>query len=698
MSSLQNEIFNFIKTYNKPARLKKIYSFFKRIPSKEIDRSLSFLVKEDKIKELKGQRYTVLRKPQMIKGRLSLYREGFGFVDPLEGGQGIYIPSGFQGFALPGDIVECSLMKGRGKTRGKVETILQRGNKKIVARVHKKKNEWIACPIDKFIRAEFKLSSRETIKFNESDYIVLEVGLTPSPKNIPPVRVVENLGQGKQADLELVIRKYDFPLQFPEDVLQESRDIPEAIPFEEIKQRTDLRNQNCFTIDGEDAKDFDDAVAVQKVDGNFRLFVHIADVAHYVKPKSLIDRFAYQKATSVYFPHTCLPMLPEKLSNNLCSLKPNVERLTMTCEMLINQKGDVYEYSIYPSIIQSKARLTYRIAQRIIDNDTESIKDYPHVHQSLQNMKALTDILIKKRYRRGSIDFDLPEAKIIFDEAGTPIEIEKSARLLSHRMIEEFMILANETVARYMEQSPLRSIYRVHEPPNPDKVRDFQKFITLLGINIKSRNHSEFFQKVIKVIEGRSEETLVNYLILRTMAIAKYASHNIGHFGLGSSCYTHFTSPIRRYADLTLHRLLKAVLEKKTHSVKAITENLDQICDHTTEQSTKADEAEREVILLHQLQLISKETGNIFEGIITNITNKEMYIELSDNLVKGYIPLSEIEGDRYKKDPTRFEIKGRREKKAFRMGERILARLMEVDLANRRAKFQLVGKSTAQSG
>ncbi len=694
---MKTEILKFLKKYNSPVKLKKIYKYFKNLDKKEVDKLLALLLEEGAILKISKRKFIVTRQRNYIIGKLTLYKQGFGFVDPLQGGKGIYIPSKYTGYALNGDIVSCYVLQRRGKIEGRIEKIIERGINKIVGRVIKKHRLFYVKPADNKIKFVFKLDIKDSIKVRDGDYVVIQINFEPSPYKLPSVKVVENLGEaGTHLDIELIIRKYDLIAQFPERIRVELEKIPDKISEAEIRNRIDLRDQLCFTIDGEDAKDFDDAVAIHKLPGNrYKLFVHIADVSYYVKQDSLIDRIAYKKGTSVYFPDRCIPMLPEKLSNGICSLNPYEDRLTVTCEMVINESGDVESWKIYESIINSKARLTYKIAQQIIDNDNKARKKFPYVVNSLIEMMELTEILKYKKQKKGSIDFDLPEPEFILDENGAPISITKSERLLTHRLIEEFMIIANETVATFMYNSGVPSIYRVHEPPNSEKVMNFISFLKFLGINIGTKRITpKLFQRITKKVEGRPEENLVNYLMLRTMAVAKYSPNNIGHFGLASKCYTHFTSPIRRYADLTLHRLLKLVMHKKftPKRVKYWESHLDEICQNVTNKSIKAEEAEREVVELKQLQFISRETGNIFEGVITNITEKEVYIELIDTLIKGFIPLSEIKDDYYIVDSKRYQIVGKHKKKIFRIGDRIIVRLLDVDIEKRSAKFKLIRK------
>ncbi|WP_345782589.1 ribonuclease R [Desulfurobacterium pacificum] len=554
-------------------------------------------------------------------------------------------------------------------------------------------------PEDKRIRYDVLLTHEDCKKVEDGDYVVVEIVSYPSETRGPVGKVIENLGKkGAKLDIELIIRKFDLPVEFPPEVLEEAEKIPEKVTEKEIKDRVDLRDQLCFTIDGETAKDFDDAVAIEKLpNGNYKLFVHIADVSHYVKPGSALDLEAYKRGTSVYFPDRCIPMLPEKLSNGICSLNPGVDRLTFTCEMEINKKGIVIDYKIYESVIHSKARLTYTIAQKIIDGDEEAQKQFPHVVEPLKHMYELAQILHRKRYKRGSLDFDLPEPVVVLNAEGEPVDIYKAERLWSHRIIEEFMIVANETVAEYMFWTDYPSIYRVHESPDREKLQEFLNFVRSLGIRVpavKNDIQPKLLQKILEQVEGKPEEKLVNYLMLRTMARAKYSPDNIGHFGLASTHYTHFTSPIRRYADLQLHRLVKMALkgEFTPESIPAWEEKLEIVCKHVTERSINADEAERDVIELKKLQFAANHIGEVFEAIITGVTEQGLYVETIEQVIPGFVHVTNLKNDYYMCIPKQYCLVGEKSGTVFRIGDRVLVKLLNVDLENRKAEFEMVRK------
>ena len=700
---MEEKIFEALRKLNKPLRAREIAKFL-GIPAEEreaLRRKLKEMVKSGKLIKLKGAKFALPEKLNIVVGKFCAFKEGFGFVDPLEGGKGVFIPGRNVSGAMNGDIVAAQVIKELpgGKKEGKIVSIIERAVKKIVGRVEKLKRQCFVVPEDKRIRYDVILTGEDCKEVEDKDYVVVEIISYPSDTRNPVGKVIENLGEkGPKLDIELIIRKYDIPSQFPEKVLREAEKIPDRVTEGEIQGRVDLRDQICFTIDGETARDFDDAVAIEKLEnGNFKLFVHIADVSHYVKQGTELDREAYRRGTSVYFPDRCIPMLPEKLSNGICSLNPNVDRLTFTCEMEINRKGTVIDYRIYESVIHSKARLTYTVAQKIIDGDKDLSSKYPHVVEPLKLMYELSKILNRKRIKRGSLDFDLPEPVVVLNAEGEPVDIYKAERLWSHRLIEEFMITANETVAEFMFWADYPSVYRIHESPDRDKLSEFMNFVKSLGLkapSIKNDIQPKILQKILKQVEGKPEEKLINYLMLRTMARAKYSPDNVGHFGLASTCYTHFTSPIRRYADLQLHRMVKMALkgEFNEENVKYWEEKLEIICKHITERSINADEAERDVIEMKQLLFAKNHVGEVFEGIITGVTEQGLFLETIEYLIPGFIHVTQLKNDYYICIPKQYCLVGEKTGVVFRIGDRVLAKLLSVDIENRKAQFELERK------
>ncbi len=731
----KNKILKIIETSKDGLKEKEICEKLD-IKKEETEEILNHLRKLGKVIKYK-EKYILPEHKNWIVGKLSLYREGYGFVDPLDGkGKGIFIPATQTNYAMDGDLVAVVAKDlPDGRKEGKIIEILERRWSKIVGKIIKEGKDFYLVPEDRCFRYKFKIIN-PSLDLKEENYAVGKIVKYPSKSGEGEVEIIEDLGEkSPKLDVEIIIKKYDLLVDFPAEVLKEAEKIKEKIPSEEIEKRKDLREQICFTIDGESAKDFDDAVSIEKLpNGNYRLYVHIADVSYYVKEGSHLDKEAYKRGTSVYFPDRVLPMLPEKLSNNICSLNPYVDRLTFTCEMEINKYGHVVDYKIYESVIKSKGRLTYTFVQKVLDflqenkvkrKDIFSFvekhkedflnftyfedpltkelkrvvvleeKYLPDIVLKIYDMYKLAKILYKKRYERGALDFELPEPVVILNEYGEPTDIYKAERWWSHRIIEEFMIVANETVAEYMFWSEYPCVYRVHEAPDRKKIRDFLNFVRSLGYNVSIPQNEikpKHLQKILEKVKNKPEEKLINYLLLRTQARAKYSPENIGHFGLASSCYSHFTSPIRRYADLTLHRLIKKALkgEFNIQNIMELEEKLEIICKHITEKSIIADEAEREVIFLKQLEYAKAHIGEEFEGIITKVIDMGVFVELVDTLVPGFIHVKDLKDDYYVCIKEQHILLGVHTGKKLRVGDRVIVRIKNVDLENKLADFELV--------
>jgi len=525
-------------------------------------------------------------------------------------------------------------------------------------------------------------------------------------------RVVEVLGWPDDPEVEVqsVIRRFDLPHIFEKGVLDEAEGIAETVSADDLKGRTDLRNMPTVTIDGETARDFDDAVSLRREGDNFRLWVSIADVSHYVKKDSPLDREAYLRGTSVYFPDRCIPMLPERLSNGICSLNPQVERLTMTAEMLFDSLGTMLASTFYPSVIKSSARLTYTIVKRIIvDDDRETADKYRPLAGMLAEMKTLALSLQAMRKKRGSIDFDLPEPEIIIGLTGQTEGIIRAERNLAHQLIEEFMLAANEAVASFITSRDIPFLYRVHENPDPAKLNTFREFVFGFGYEfalVEDRVNPLELQRLLAQADGRPEERMVNYALLRCMKQARYAAENVGHFGLASACYCHFTSPIRRYPDLVVHRILKAALmaggeEKRPSKQLGIaTERLGEVAEHTSKRERVAMEAERDVVEMKKLQYMQQHLGEEFDGYISGVTGFGFFVELEELFVEGLVHVSTLADDLYNFVEKQHSLIGQHSRRVFRIGDAARVKVASVSPATRRIEFVLAAhvSSLPQSG
>ena len=668
---------------------------------------LEDMADDGEVVRFKGNTYAVASAVKGIRGRISVHRDGYGFVTPVEGGEDIFIPQRRMSNAMHGDIVEVSKERSRmggGKQEGRVLAITERASSRIVGRYEESKRGAIVIPEEQRLGSVLMIPPKARGKAEDGHQVVAEITSYPIGGRPAEGRIVEVLGWPDDPEVEIqsAIRRFDLPFIFGKDTMAEAEAVSDVVTDKELKGRVDLRQMLTVTIDGETARDFDDAVALAREGQNFRLRVSIADVSHYVKPGSPLDRDAYLRGTSVYFPDRCIPMLPERLSNGICSLNPDVDRLTMTAEMLIDKEGKVIESAFYPSIIKSSARLTYTIVKQIIvDQDAEIQKKHQAVTPMLLEMKGLALILQNMRKKRGSIDFDLPEPEIIIGLTGKTEGIIRAERNLAHQLIEEFMLIANESVATYITGREIPFLYRIHENPDPAKLRNFQEFVFGFGYEfpmVEEKVNPSDLQALLAQAEGKPEERMVNYALLRCMKQARYAAENAGHFGLASSCYCHFTSPIRRYPDLVVHRILRAALEKGTgKQLKTATENLPQIAEHTSRRERVAMEAERDIVELRKIQYMQRHLGDEFDGYISGVTAFGFFVELDELFVEGLVHISTLDDDLYSYLENKHSLVGRSSQRVFRIGDAIKVKVAAVLPETRRIEFVLVAQvSTAK--
>lgn len=661
---------------------------------KTLKKVMRKLKKEGKVKVVKGKyEYTG---EEVVTGTVIAYPGGFGFLE-VEGGKDIYIPPFEMVKVFHGDVVKAKVTEFKGKKEVRIIKVLKRAKKDIVAKVVFEDEQCYVVPLDENAHHRILLSKKDCQKLKEGEVVVLKITQFPTKKSPARGKVIEVLGNPKEKfiAIDVIIRKYNLPTSYPEKVIKEVEAIPEEIPEEEIKRRRDLREQLCFTIDPEKARDFDDAVAIELTpEGYYKLYVHIADVSYYVREGTETDKEAYKRGFTYYFPDRALHMLPEKLSAKLCSLRPNEDKLAFTVEMVFDESGNLKAYDIYESVIRSKARLTYNEALALIVGDPALEKKFPNLVEPLRMMETLYRILSRKRWEMGSIDFDLPEAEVIVDEYGEPTAIYPYERHVAHRIIEHFMISANETVALHLEHAGYPCLYRVHEPPDEEKVENLLEILEGLGYKVK-RPHEytpKFFQKIIEDFEGRPEENLVRFLTLRAMARAKYSPHNVGHFGLALEHYAHFTSPIRRYPDIIVHRLLKKALRGEEIDYEKTLAYLEEAGNHLSKQERIADEAEMEAIDYLKARYMKGRIGEEFIGIITGVVAFGFFVELEENLVEGLVKINTLTDDEYVFDEPAHRLVGVRTGKVFRLGDHVKVRCIAVDEERARVEFELIEK------
>jgi ribonuclease R len=758
----------------------------------------------------------------LIAGRLSMHRDGFGFVIPdasalppslkarLVGD--IFIPPHSIGNAMHGDrvLVDISAIRPDGRAEGRIVRPVARAHPTVVGIFHYGRRGNYVTPIDTKITQEIVIppgmeypqtsvspvpsvmskvdtpepqrtrrTHRKSVSvdrvlgeeaarradWDDLEGVVVDVEITdwPTPTQSPRGRVIEILGREDDfgVDVEITIRKFHLPHHFPAAVLEEAQDVPAFISTRELHHRRDFRALPIATIDGETARDFDDAVHVRMLpNGNFELQVHIADVAHYVTPGSALDQEARLRGTSVYFPDRAVPMLPLELSTDICSLRPHLDRLVLSCIMEIDHRGEIVGYELCEGVIRSAERMTYTAVNAVIEGDAAMRQRYAPLAASFELMRDLALILNRKRQRRGSIDFDLPEPVIEFDEFGLMKSISRSERNIAHRLIEEFMLSANECVAQYLESKGVASLYRIHEKPDAKRVYDFEVIAATFGyslgvgplpihrVQLKADRRAAYgtgkrvreielpqevhitprmYQKLTDKIAGKPEERILSYLMLRSLKQARYSEENLGHFALAATSYTHFTSPIRRYPDLIVHRILKAVLREDAAglrqagqpepviSTRAIVDDnaspwskrraragasgpqeptgpitlqeLHEIAEESSQSERRADDAERELMEWKKVRFMQDRVGEDFDGLITSVTKFGFFVELTDLFVEGLVPLVTLTDDRYFYHENTREIIGQRSRKTYRLGQRIRVLVDRIDPVEKKIQF-----------
>lgn len=634
-----------------------------------------------------------MAKQQIIQGKLQGNERGYAFLIPFEEGvEDYFIPHSDLRGAMHGDSVMAETTSGSGeRTTARVLKVLERGITELVGTYFTCKSGGFVTPDERKYYSDIFIPFGKGIRAKSGDKVVCKILSYPKKQN-PEGIITKILGRQfqKQAELKSILYEYKLPEGFKDDVIREAEAVALPVTEQDLKGRKDYRNLLTFTIDGEDAKDFDDAVSIEKLKGGkYRLGVHIADVSHYVKPFGKIDKEAYARATSVYFPESVIPMLPEKLCNDVCSLREGVDRLTLSCVMTVNKQGNVVDSEITPSVIRSSKRLTYTAVQKVLDGDKKSIDKYKEQFDSIMLMNELADILIAKREKNGSIDLDVKESVISVRKNGE-ITVTVSSQDKAHRLIEEFMILANVTVAEFAFFTESPFVYRIHEEPSIERLEHFYAFLSGLGVNVKKRKDQVFpkdFQAILKNAENTQVYTLINRVMLRSMQKAKYAPIDKGHFGLSLSHYCHFTSPIRRYPDLVVHRILKDVLSG-VDNLNAKYDNFTQNASvQSSEKEKNATEAERAVDDYYKLLYISEFIGSEFDAVISGVTGFGLFAEL-DNAIEGLIKINTIKGKKFVYNQKHYTLSDG--KTTFRLGQRVKIKVAGVNLGERKAEFVLV--------
>ncbi len=668
---------------------------------------LDSMAEEGLVRRVRKGLYALPKSTDMVVGKVSVHRQGYGFVVPEDRNRpDVFVPARFMREVMNGDRVAVQVQRSsKGGFEGRVLRVMERAHQQVVGTYRPGPGAGIVIPNDPALPQAILLSSAPPRGLQPGYLVVASIERYPDRQHPPTGSILEILGDPADPQVEIlaVAHKYDLPREFSMAAQEQAQSVAPAIDPESLAGREDLRSRPLITIDGETAKDFDDAVAVSREPGGAtRLWVAIADVAHYVEPDSPLDRDALERGTSVYFPGTCLPMLPEALSNGICSLQPDVDRLVLTAEMLFDAQGARLESRFYPAVMRSKARLTYREVARVLTaEETPDPALTDELTSQLQLMAELALHLQAMRYRRGSLDFDLPEPEIVLDLQGRPDQILRAERTVAHRIIEEFMLAANEAVATFLSDRSLPLLYRVHEPPNEEKLLAFQAFLAHFNIGMVLDGdavHPSTLQTALEAVRGRPEERMINQSLLRSMKQARYSAENLGHFGLASDCYCHFTSPIRRYPDLVVHRILRRALDGR--GVSSPAKGLEELGEITSQRERRAMEAEREIVALKRCQVMSDKVGEVFEACVADVQPFGIFVELKDIFVEGLVHVTALTDDFYEFDEALHRLVGQRRRRIFRIGDPLMVQLVKVNLERRELDFELQGMtpSAAPSG
>lgn len=672
---------------------------FNKNEKKELRKAVEQLLKEGLLLKIKKEKIVLPERYGVFTGRIDVNKRGFGFVYRGEGKGDIFVPENALKTAMNGDKVQVKLIRENAGTRraeGEILAILERKNSKIIGVYEQTKAFGFVTPEDQKLHHDIFISKSNRNYAETGDVVVVEITKWPEKGRNPEGIIVEILGKkgDKGVDILTVVKKFNLPESFPPKVLSYTDSLSEVLDEKEFAKRRDLRGEKIMTIDGADAKDLDDAVSVVKLEnGMYKLSVHIADVSHYVRENTPLDKEAFKRATSVYLLDLVIPMLPEKLSNGLCSLNPFEPKLALSCDMIIDSQGKVVEHEIYESVIESKLRATYEDVTKVLKGETgETLEKYREFVPMIEDMRDLQKILEKKREKRGAIEFDFPESKITLDKLGKPVDVSLYPREISNRIIEEFMLVCNETVSEHMFWTHIPFIYRIHEEPDEEKLKAFTEFSFNLGypVRLYAGVQPKALQEVLKKVEGQKEEPVLSKLLLRSMMQARYAPENIGHFGLAATYYSHFTSPIRRYPDLMIHRIIKEFLHGKIDEkrIRSLIPIVSEASKQASEMERVAVDAERELDALKKAEYMHQHIGEVFEGIISSVTNFGLFVELP-NTIEGLVHITSLYDDYYVYDDRYMMLIGERTGREFALGEKIRVLVANVNLDSHEIFFEI---------
>ncbi|WP_079475507.1 ribonuclease R [Marinococcus halophilus] len=711
MKTLDQEIKQILLNYLKndsagPATIEEIQETLQADSAEDIKRLMKTLNEmEDSgdVVRTRSNRYGIPEKMNLMRGRVQSHAKGFAFIIPEEKERDdVFVPAGEINGAMNKDtvLVRISDSSQGSKTEGTIIRIIERGIEKVVGTYQRYGNYGFVAADDKHIRDDIYIPQDAENGAVDGHKVVVELTKYPDAASRAEGKVVNIIGHKNDPGVDIlsIIHKHGLPGDFPEEAVEQAQKTPDVIDESEIKQRRDLRDETIVTIDGADAKDLDDAVTVTKYNnGNYKLGVHIADVSYYVDEGTPIDVEAGERATSVYLVDRVIPMIPHRLSNGICSLNPQVDRLTLSCEMEVSPQGEVVNHEIFESVIRTAARMTYNDVRLILEENNQAKREeYSELVPMFERMEELAAILREKRFGRGAIDFDFKEAQVLVDETTAPTDVVLRERSVAEKLIEEFMLAANETVAEHFHWMKVPFVYRIHEDPAEDKLQSFVEFVTNFGYAVKgtaNKVHPRALQEVLDSVKGEPEQAVISTVMLRSMQQAKYDPENAGHFGLAADFYTHFTSPIRRYPDLIVHRLIRTYLVNKRMDDKTQQKwknELPEITRHSSEMERRAIDAEREVDSMKKAQYMKDKIGEEFTGFVSGAANFGLFVEL-ENTIEGMVHISYLTDDYYHYDPKQYALIGERTANMYRIGDQVEVRVLNVNLEEAAIDFEVVG-------
>lgn len=683
-----------------PLALEPLYELLEiEDDEKEIfSRRLNAMEREGQMMRNRKGLFCLPEKIEAIAGVVQGHPDGFGFLVPTDktkNPEDLFLSNKEMQQVMHGDrvMVRMSGLDRKGRPEGKIVEVLERTNKTLVGRVMHGQGVTIVAAEDKRINQDILIPYHLDMDAKVGQVVIVEMTEHPSKHAHPMAKVVQILGNYADSgmEIEIALRKHKLPHQFSPKALSQAEAIPKTVRPEDYKGRVDLRELPLITIDGETARDFDDAVFAEPKGKGWRLVVAIADVSYYVRPDDALDKDAVERGNSIYFPRRVIPMLPEALSNGLCSLNPDVERLCMVCDMQVNASGVVEQYKFYPSVMLSKARMTYTKVSDMLENpEGDTAKEYAHIMSHVQNLNALFKAMLVQRKKRGAIEFDTVETVMVFNDEGKIDKIVPTARNEAHKIIEECMLAANVCAADYLQTQKHGAVYRVHEGPSVEKLELLRTFMSEFGFGVDGgdKPHAKDYAKLMNQIKGRPDEQLLQTVLLRSMQQAVYSPDNQGHFGLAYEAYTHFTSPIRRYPDLLVHRAIKAALKKETYRVK----DWGALGTHCSMTERRADDASRDVTSWLKCYYMQDKVGEVFEGTVSGVTSFGVFVALDDAYVEGLLHVTELGNDYFHYDKAHHEMVGERTHVKYRLGDRVTIKVVRVDLETTKIDFSLINK------